>query len=338
MRAKLFLLLLVFTINIAGVSKEIVCPTYKKTIKTIITSSKYGQISDTGWLDAGADIVSCDSLPDPEPNCTTTTIPGSSLGEGDETITTCIYIHFSCSKDCSCTASTVVTEASITLPKFDLLKGKLEAAARMAPMIKKFELSVTAGVSKKLGEECCSSNPLDPPIKYQEYSGTVSLSLTAEFNIPGWSWSVNSEIEGIYRVKAELSLGPTITLTPSASGTVTGKSYDGKVCPGCVTTSISASLGGEIKFGGKAEADVSVFEGTWLEMSGRFEISAELGVNTNISGSAIVNWEMCPSPGWSGSLSWGGLTGTAKATINIRGTDLTVSKSVTLMDGGTRVF
>lgn len=316
------------------------CPTYKRFKRTVVYSSTNGQLQDTDWMEDGV-FQDCNPVQTGElsPVCQTQVIPGRSVGDGDESIETCTYTKIICFADCvNCEASSQETEISITFPNIQFLKDRLKQVAEAAPMIQSFELSIGGAISKKSGEECCLADPAAQPVKWDEYSGTVTAGIDITLNVPGWSWKVNHEWQGIYRVSAEISLGPTITLSPSASASIAGRMYDQNQCPTCVTTSVTGQIGLKVAFGGKVACAVKMFEGRWFEVSGRFELSAELSLSSSISVSGNYKWQGCPNPGISGSFGYGALTGTGKAAVVVWGTEISISRSVTLLNGHTFNF
>lgn len=316
------------------------CPTYKRFKRTIVYSSTRGQLQDTDWLEDGV-FDDCNPVQTGElsPNCQTQVIPGRSVGDGDESIETCIYTKVICIANCrTCEASTQETEVSITFPNIQFLKDRLKQVAEAAPMIQSFELSIGGAISRKTGEECCLADAALPPVQWTEYAGTVTAGLSVTLNVPGWSWKVRHEWQGIYRVYAQISLGPTVTLSPSASASISGRMYDQNKCPSCVTTSVTGQIGLGVAFGGKIACLIRMFEGSWFEVTGKFELSAELSLSSSISVSGNYKWQGCPRPGLSGSFGYGALTGTARASVVVWGTNISISRSVTLLNGHTINF
>ncbi|MBS1495205.1 MAG: hypothetical protein JST55_16990 [Bacteroidetes bacterium] len=328
--------------NIAKDATNAPCPKYKSYQRVVITSSISGQISDTGWQETGTQ-TTCSPVTTGEgqPVCDTRFFPGTSLGDGDETITTCTTTKTECVENCNppqCTASTATNTIQITLPKLDFIKEKLAAVAQTTGFIKKFELTVSGAVSRKTGEECCLADQNQPPVNYTEYSGSVTGQLDVKLAIPGWSWSLQSEWQGIYKVKAEISLGPTVTVSPSATLGITGKMYDGNKCPTCVSVGVGVSVGVDVNFEGNLECRVSAFEGSWFEINGAFQLLAQLGLKSSIGVSGTYNWDGCPQAGFQGKFSYGSLTGYGKAAVTIWGTEVSFTREVTLLEGGNIPF
>ncbi len=314
------------------------CPKYKKYKRTIITSSTRGQLSDTGWQEVET-FSTCDDQDTGEqsPDCTTENLPGESMGLGDETISTCIYTRVDCLENCQCDADATTTTISVAFPSVEFLTDKIETIAETAPMISEMSLSIGASLSVEKGEECCEEDNKKPPVGYKQYSGTVNASLSVSLNVPGWDWRVNSLWQGIYRVKAQISLGPEITLSPSASATASGKTYDGDKCKACMTASVEGSIEVEVSFGGTIGCEVWAFEGSWFELSGSFELYAKLAVGTSIGASGQTELPPCPID-LSGSISYGNLTGTATAGLEVWGTGISFTKNVTIFNGVTSSF
>ena len=50
----------------------------------------------------------------------------------------------------------------------------------------------------------------------------------------------------------------------------------------------------EISFGGTISCEVWAFEGSWFEISGSFELHAELAVGTSIGASGQTELPPCP--------------------------------------------
>lgn len=319
------------------------CPKYKTFTKVVVTSSLRGQISDTGWLETGTQ-TTCEPVSTGEQpaTCQTQYFPGSSLGDGDETINTCTSTKVECVENCvppkQCTASTATNTIQITLPNIEFIKEKLEAVAKTTGFIKKFQLSVSGSVARKTGEECCLPDQNKPPVNYTEYSGSVTGSLDVQLAIPGWSWSLENEWQGIYKVKAEISLGPTVTVSPSATLGITGKSYEGNQCPTCISVGVGVGVGLDVNFQGNLECRVSAFEGSWFEINAAFQLMASLGLKSSIGVNGNYNWAGCPEPGFKGSFTYGSLTGYGKAAVTIWGTEVSFTREVTLLPGGTIPF
>ena len=259
------------------------------------------------------------------------------MGLGDEIISTCNYTRIDCIEKCECEADPITTTISIAFPSVGFLTDKIETVAETAPMISEMSLSVGASISVEEGEECCEEDNKKPPVGYKDYSGTVNASLSVSLNVPGWDWRLNSQWQGLYRVRAQISLGPQITISPSASATASGKKYDGDKCEGCITASVEGSIGVEVSFGGTIGCEVWAFEGSWFELSGSFELHAELAVGTSIGASGQTELPPCPID-LSGSISYGSLTGTATAGVEVWGTEISFSKSVTILNGVTSSF
>jgi len=334
-----------FMLNNYSVNKDAIktisiddCPKYKKYTRTIITSSTQGQLSDTGWQEVST-FSTCEDQDTGEqsPDCTTENLPGESMGLGDETISTCNFTRIDCIEKCECEADPITTTISIAFPSVGFLTDKIETVAETAPMISEMSLSVGASFSVEEGEECCEEDNKKPPVGYKKYSGTVNASLSVSLNVPGWDWRLNSQWQGLYRVRAQISLGPQITLGPSASATASGKAYDGDKCKSCITASVEGSIDVEISFGGTISCEVWAFEGGWFEISGSFELHAELAVGTSIGASGQTELPPCPID-LSGSISYGSLTGTATAGVEVWGTGISFSKSVTILNGVTSSF
>ncbi|MBN8568563.1 MAG: hypothetical protein J0M18_02940 [Ignavibacteria bacterium] len=329
--------------NIGRDATNAPCPKYKTFQKVVITSSISGQISDTGWLETSTQ-TTCDPVVTGEQpaTCQTQFFPGSSLGVGDETISTCTSVKTECVQDCApppqCTASSATNTIQIQFPKIEFIKEKLAAVAQTTGFIKKFELYVAGAIARKTGEECCLADQNQPPVSYTEYSGSVTGQLDVKLAIPGWSWSLQSEWQGIYKVKAEISLGPTVTVSPSATIGITGKTYDANKCPTCVSVGVGVSVGLDVNFEGNLECRVMAFEGSWFEINAAFQLLAQLGLKSSIGVTGTYNWDGCPQPGFSGKFSYGALTGYGKASVTIWGTEVSFTREVTLLEGGNIPF
>lgn len=316
---------------------ECCCPKYtanKYTRTTIVCSD--GTNTDTGWQ-GGDPEKTCGSenAPSDSKNCSTETIPGESFGEGDVTCTTCNYVKYSeptvDSADC-CKASNLVTTVSKSIPgEIESLANSLASAAEAAPMIDDMEFTFSGELSVKMGEECCLPDPCADPVDYEEYGVAISVGVSVTLNVPGWDWEFEQMWNGVYKIKAEISLGPEITLAPSATASVTGKKYDGD-CEGCLTFNLKGEIGLTVKFQGTVECTITLE--IWPYWDWTVGAHAELGVSTSINANGY--YKCCTCSGKGGCVGYGGLEGSAGISFSFLGYDLSFGWSVTILPGYSR--
>jgi hypothetical protein len=316
------------------------CPVYSEELRITIVSSSRGQLFDSGWQ-PGNTFASCDPIyrtdPTPAPVCKSVVLPGPSLGQNDEMITTCVAHRYKCVAKCACVASTATTETKVQFPNTEFLTSKLSAVAKAAPMIKKMTFAITGQVSLKRGEECCLPAPALNPVKWSEYSGSVKAGLTVELQVPGWGWTFDNTWEGLYKVNAEISLGPTVSVEPSATVSMTGKAFDGAVCPGCLTTALVFDVGVKIKFGGVVAAKAEILRWPYWKFDIGANASAELASSIN-GGGQYATGAGCQKAGLSGTLGYGKVEGTASIGASFMGWELSQSWGITLLPGFSTTF
>jgi hypothetical protein len=316
------------------------CKKYKTLQKTVITSSTRGQLLDTGWQDFGDTPMDCkDEMPANQQTCSTQTIPGGSLGDQDETITTCISYRYRCMDRCSdCEASSAKQTFSVQLPSWTPLKDAAKLAAESMPMIDEFSIEVAGNVSKETGEECCLDGDGKPPVSYSQWSGTLSASISIKLNIPGWHWSFVRGWQGLFQIKAVIKLGPEVTVAPSGTISVAGKEFatNQPNCESCVTTSYTLTIGLTVLFGGEIEASIHLE--FWPHTDFTAKAYAKLSLSSSIGSSGTYNWAICPNPGFSGQISYGDLTGTAQIGLEFKGYNISFSWSYTLITGASVPF
>ncbi len=311
------------------------CLKYKKEYRQLVISSTRGQLTDTGWENFGEFDISCQVIPSDEQNCISETIPGSSLGDDDETITTCQYYRYTCIKKCEkCKASDLTQTFSVELPNWTPLKNALAQAAKSMPMISDFSIDVKGTVSRETGEKCCLTDDTQPPVGYQKYSGTVSGAVTIKLNIPGWHWEFVRVWQGLFRIRAIVKLGPTVTVAPQATISVAGTLSDNcsPACECCITTSYSATIGLEVAFGGEIEASITLY--FWPHTRFHAQAYAKAFLSSSIGTSGTYNGDGCPSKGFSGKIGYGDLVGTAQFGLVFRGYNIGYSWAYTLLPGG----
>jgi hypothetical protein len=315
------------------------CLKYKKEHRTLVVSSTRGQLSDTGWEDLGEVDIACQVIPPDGQQCTSETIPGASLGDDDETITTCNYDRYTCLKKYEkCKASDQTQTFSVELPNWTPLKNTAAQAAKTMPMISEFSIDVKGMVTRETGEKCCLADVTQPSVAYQKYSGTVSGSITVKLNIPGWHWEFVKVWQGLFRIRAIVKLGPTVTVSPQATVSVAGTLSDNcsPACECCITTSYSATVGLEVAFGGEIEASITLY--FWPHTRFHAQAYAKASLSSTIGSSGTYNGKGCPIEGFSGKVSCGELVGTAQFGLVFRGYNISYSWAYTLLPGGSVSF
>lgn len=322
----------------AADNTSVSCPKFKKMERTVVSSSKKGQISDSGWNEimqfascSGVDTVSINQ------KCTNDIIPGVSLGDEDEIILICVLVQ-NVPLPNVCIASTEKHIFSITPPSIDLLADKLSQVAKAIPGVSDFKFQITGKISQTKGEECCLPNGAGPPIPYEEYAGSVSIGLSVGFMIPGWEWSIDAEWQGIIKVHAVAAIGPKITISPSATASITGRTYAMNQCPSCVTVAVSAGVGVKVAILAEIGCEVIIFEGTWFEKKASASMYLEGNLATALSAGGKYSWAGCPNPGFSGSVSFGKLTGSILAGTKIWGYKIEYEIQWTIFPGKTINF
>ncbi len=316
------------------------CPVYKEESRTTVVSSTRGQLFDSGWI-TGPTFASCDpkyrEVPNPPPSCQSIVLPGPSLGQNDVMITICKAKRYTCVANCACVASPLTTKIAVKFPNIEFLTSKLSAVAKGAPMIKKMTFTLGGQVTLKKGEECCQPPPALAPAKYSEYGGSAKLGLGVELQVPGWGYSFEHTWEGIYKVSAEISLGPTVSVEPSVTASVAGKVFDNQVCPGCLTTGIALAVGVGVKFGGTVKGTIEMYRPWTWSFSTGVNASAELSSSINGGGEYAVG-AGCKKAGLSGTIGYGKLDGTATVGASFMGYGFSYSWGITLLPGASFKF
>jgi len=312
------------------------CPknTYVMMYRSVVSCSN-GTYNDTGFQPIGT-IETCGEEPAPEPstNCKYWTEPGPSLGDGDVTCSLCQYVSYylddtDSSDCCSCDASDLTFTYKVELPSsVKSLTDALAGLAENAPMIEKIKVKIDGECALTKGEECCQEDPCDPPVGYGEWKCSASCGISVELNIPGWSWEVKHTWKGIYFIHGLIKLGPTVTLSPSAQATLTGREYYGD-CLGCMQVTANIGIGVEVKFRGEIKLEVIVE--CWPHKS--FEVSGEAGLSasTSISCSGYHKYGGCE--GQKVCVSVGALEGKAYFSVEILGFSVNWEQTVTILPG-----
>jgi hypothetical protein len=188
----------------------------------------------------------------------------------------------------SCQASDVVTTTEVSYG-IELAKNKIQTLINAAPMISSASVGANGNFSKETSEKCCQ--PDDPaPVEVNNYSGTATLEGEVTFNIPGWSWKIEEvePIDGLFKVKGEISFGPELTLSPSGSLEISGtddpcvSSHNVEVT-GSIDMDVELSCGvhGELNYAVWQQADgVWLWEGTVAAVA---EVIAEGGVGASVT-------------------------------------------------------
>jgi hypothetical protein len=244
-----------------------------------------------------------------------------------------------CVPEEDCGASSVTQTLSVTFPGLDLFTNALETAAEAAPMISSMELSVSASISAESGETCCEcTEPTGAgPFGYTDYAASVSADLEITFNIPGWAWDVGFTFSGYGSIAGMVTLGPTVTLTPSAGVSVAGRDIPEADCPEeCTRVDGTANIGLQVLFGGSATVTVSV-EPTWIwdGWGTSVEATAQAGVGTSAGISGTYRLSNCSAPGFStDGICFGDLEGVVVLKFVIFGTEFSYQATAQFLEGG----
>ncbi len=326
--------MMLHSILLTPLSEDCCCPKYTANMftKTTITCSD-GTNFDSGWQEGGP-YESCgsDNAPQDSQECTTNTDPGDHFGVGDVTCTTCNFTKYTAptvdSSEC-CEASTMITTISKAIPgEIESLANSLSGAAAAAPMIDDMEFQFSGNLSVKMGEECCLPDVCSDPVNYEEYGASISVGISVTLNIPGWDWELDNEWNGVYKIHAEISLGPEITLNPSATASATGKKFDGD-CEGCLTFNLEGSIGLDVKFQGTVECTIDLK--VWPYWTWSVGGHAELGVGTSITANGF--YKCCTCEGKGGCVGYGTLVGYGSISFTFLGYNLSFGKSITILPG-----
>jgi hypothetical protein len=235
-------------------------------------------------------------------------------------------------------ANPATTMLTISLPNSTYLSdwtGNL--LTRVPGFIKNITFDLQGSVSEVTGQTCCSPNLTDGPSNYQTYSGTVSAKMNVTLAIPGTWWggtfSGTSPVD--YYLSWDITLGPTVTLTPAGTASASGTTYDNQRCSGCLTTTLTGSCGIKCTYGGTAAARGQLFEdGHWYTLSGSASVSVTGSASTSATGTLTgSSGASCPAPGYAGSWSIGALVAGLNASATIDGYGFSWSTSVNVFNG-----
>ncbi len=284
---------------------------------------------------------------DDDNSCTADTcvaISGECSNECMEDCATCgtsgRCVDCACESSC-CEPSTATQTVSYTFPDWSMFKSFLESKAELAPMIQEMTLTLEGEVSAEMGETCCTDAQPRPasPVSYYDLNGTVTLGIDVTLNVPGWSWGVNYSRSGYGAISGKITLGPTLTLNPSASATASGRTVLDWDCPEeCVTLSASAGLAIDGTFGGQGNLTVTA-EPNWIwdGWNGGVEAEATAGVGTSATVTGYYKLSECaPGPtGWlGGQVCFGALQGTITLSFDIFGLGYEYSEEAQFTEEG----
>jgi hypothetical protein len=193
-------------------------------------------------------------------------------------------------------------------------------AAAPGGFIKDVTITVGAEGSKETGQECCPST--GAPDNYTKYSGTLSAKCAVDVVVPGWSWvGYENGTDPFYYIFVwNATVGPTVTLTPSGTITLSGKTTDPD-CGGCFNAALAGTCGLNFKLGATASVTVELFETNhWYTVNDTFiaDLSGDASTSASIGGQYSTGTD-CGTQGLSGAtFSIGGvdLTGTAQLTVD----------------------
>lgn len=236
-------------------------------------------------------------------------------------------------------ASGITETWSVSLPKTEYLSDWLDSVASRAPtFIRSISFDIQGTVSRQTGQKCCSSIPTDGPSSYEKYTGSVSAKLNISLVVPGTSWVGNysgtTPVE--YYLGWDVTLGPSLTVTPSGTASASGILYANTNCGGCITTTVNGTCTVKLSYGATASVFGRIFEsGQWYSI----DVNATISIvgSASVSGSAAGTYsygEGCPTAGfYGGSFNLGSCDVGFTATGTISGYGLSFTKNVHLWDG-----
>lgn len=205
--------------------------------------------------------------------------------------------------------------------------SKITAILEKAPMIS--SASISLNVAGDIKRRNCCENEIRGKVYTGEGSFTAGLSvglnlpgLKNKFRVPAW--------EGVYNIWGEYSLGPTVTVTSSGKGT-TGYEKDECADTECKTGAGSASVGLDVKYGGKVSLNIQT-----LLSPETYIVGGEISAGGETSVSANIDWSIgtCDEK-LTSKVCWGGLTASGALTAEISGAlSFNYSISKELLKGG----
>lgn len=315
---------------------SLVCPTYKRYEKTVITSSKDGELSNSGWV--GVKTWSTCAPTDTGitgPVCTYKIIPGVSLGDKDITITTCITAKVVCIANCLCKVTVKPVKKSMALPQIDLAIGGINKLKSKIPLIQNINITVNGNVTGEIGQECCLPNPFALPVTYTKVSGSTSTSVNVGLKLPNINIPLSLSVQGIFKLNCSLSLVPNAaTIKAKGTASASGKFYTPAVCPACYTVSLSFSGGSHVSYTATGKCSVSLPKWNKFFAVG---ITGTMDTKSSVNGSASWSSAGCPAPGLKASLSMSKMQGAATAAVVILGKKYIIFKQTLLIYSGMSV-
>lgn len=320
------------------------CPKYTILKKTIIRSSKTGLLYESDWKqDIAWNICKPQTLGDLPPQCSSYIIPGVSLGDKDNIITTCIYKKVVNSidpnlnkKKCEVKIQPVIT--SVPFPNIVNLINKIRSEGQFGRMQTDLNVKMQGMVKKKSGEECCYPDPYEAPQKYEELTGSVTPAINAKVSVPSFTWNLYSIMwQGVIMVNAEIKYyqtGQNIQCNSSAS--ITGKSYPNALCKPCISKTLSGNCYAAVYMKGFGKAPVLKFNLWGWSQVGFSEITgyAKLGSSISFSGKVV----QCPVEQTHGTFSHTELKGDATARFTLMGKTIELSQSISLAPSFSKSF
>ncbi len=204
--------------------------------------------------------------------------------------------------------------------------SKIASVLSKAPMISDAEVTLDVKGEIKV-KRCCKDG--EPKLVYSG-TGDFTAGLTVELNMPGLKGKIEHEWEGLYYAYGEYFIGPIVTVSASGGESV---SYDKNECEDtlCNKGAGSASVGMDVKYGGKVELLIEIHRDTPL-----IHIEGELSAGGSTSVNASTSWSSgtC-EPGPASKVCWGALTASGQLTAGLFGVgEFSVSISKEILSGG----
>jgi hypothetical protein len=204
--------------------------------------------------------------------------------------------------------------------------NKIASVLAKAPMIS--DAKVTLDVKGEIEvKRCCKDG--ESKLVYSG-AGDFSAGLTVGLNMPGLKGKIEDSWEGVYYVFGEYFIGPIATVSAEGGGSV---SYEKNECEDtfCNKGVGSASVGMDVKYGGKVELLVETYRDTPVT-----HIVGELTAGGSTSVNASTSWSSgtC-EPGPASKVCWGALTASGQLTGGLFGVgEFSFSVSREILSGG----
>lgn len=320
------------------------CPQYIILKKTIIRSSKSGLLSESDWKqDLTWNTCKPQTLGDLPSVCDSYIIPGVSLGDKDNIITTCIYKKVVNSVDPNlnkkkCEVKTPPIISTTSFPNIINMINRLKQEAKYAPMQTDLNIKMQGMIKKITGEECCYSDPYAPPQKYEELSGTVIPAITAKVFVKPFTWKLYAvKWQGIIQYEAEIRYFQSDSyINCSGNASAAGKDYPGGLCKPCISSTLAGNCNVAVYMKGFGRAPFFIPTlGGW-KAGGYTEITGYAKLGNSISFSGKVT--KCPVEQTRGMFSHTELKGIATAKFTLLGRNIELTQQISLAPAFSKSF